>query len=148
MRFARVQAQEVAVPSRAFIDVMLTFRNRELIHLPNIGDTADKVFNRIVPAPNGDCKLIAYPGDQLFPDYQLTLNGLPSAVACGLTAAINVAGNAVPVEGDINGQKPELGSAPDQSTDNEGGKFVAPPPKKPFKPLDPKDYFCLIHSTD
>ena len=91
---------------------------REMIHLPNINDTADKIFTRIIPAPNGDCKLIAYPGDQYFPNYNFTMNGLPSAITCGLTAAINVTGTAVSVEGDTNGQKPQTGSDPSQSTDN------------------------------
>lgn len=39
---------------------VLTRNSRELIHLPNIDETADKVFDRIIPAPNGDCKLIAH----------------------------------------------------------------------------------------
>ncbi|KAL9602195.1 MAG: hypothetical protein Q9179_002621 [Wetmoreana sp. 5 TL-2023] len=121
---------------------------REMVHLPNINETADKVIDRIIPAPNGDCKLIAYPGDQFFPDYNLTMEGQPSAIACGLTAAINVDGTAIPVEGDANGQKPQTGSDPDQSTDNQGGAFVAPPPRAPFKPLAQTDYLCIIHGSD
>ncbi len=119
-----------------------------MIHLPNIGDTADKVFNRIIPAPNGDCKLIAHPGDSNFPDYNVTLRGLPSAIACGLTAAINVNGVAVPVDGDTNGQKPQTSADPKQSTDGHNDGFVAPPPQTPFKPLAQTEYVCIIHGTD
>lgn len=106
------------------------------------------MINRIIPAPNGDCKLIARPGDQYFPDYMITINGLPSAIACGLTAAINVDGTAVPIVNDQNGQKPQLGSDPGQSTDGQGGATVAPPPPAPFKPLAQTDYACLIHAND
>ena len=134
--------------SQIFHCTVLTSDFREMIHLPNIGETADKVFNRIIPAENGDCKLIAHPGDAFFPDYGVTLNGLPSAIACDLTAAINVQGTAVPIEGDTNGQKPQTGSDPGQSTDGQGGAQVAPPPKAPFKALDPKGYVCLSHGTD
>lgn len=102
------------------------------------------VFNRIIPAPNGDCKLIAHPGDAVFPNYGITLNGLPSAIACGLTAAINVQGVAVPIDG---GTTPQTGSNGDQSTDGQGGAYVAPPPKAPFKSLDPTGYVCLSHDT-
>lgn len=127
-------------------EAILTLIFRQLVHLPHLDQTADKVFNRIIPAPNGDCKLIAYPGDANFPDYQMTLTGLSSAIPCGLTAAINVDGTAVPIEGDSNGQKPQTGSDPGQSTNNQGGAFVAPPSKKPFKPLDPNGYACIFKS--
>lgn len=116
---------------------------RQLVTLPQIDQTADKVFGRIIPAPNGDCKLVAYPGDANFPDYQMTINGLPSAIACGLTAAINVNGTAVPIQGDTNGQTPSTGSSGQQSTDGQGGTFVAPPPQSPFAPLSPNDYVCI-----
>ncbi len=122
-----------------------------MIYLPYINQTADKVFNRIIPAPNGDCKLIVYPGDQYFPDpWNFTMTGAASAIACGLTAAINVTGTAVPVEGDTNGKTPEIGADPDQSTDHNqyGGAFVAPPPATPFKPLAQTDYVCIVHGKE
>ena len=108
--------------------------------------TADSIYNRIIPAPNGDCKLIAYPGTSDYPTYKVSVSGLPCAIACGLTAAINVKGVAVPVQGDTNGQTPQTGSNPSSSTSNEGGAFVAPPPAAPFAPLDPKNYICLSYS--
>ena len=119
---------------------------RQLVTLPQIEQTADKVFDRIIPAPNGDCKLVAYPGDADFPDFQMTINGLPSAIACGLTAAINVNGTAVPIQGDTNGQTPSIDSSGQQSTDGQGGTFVAPPPQSPFAPLSQNDYVCIYKS--
>ena len=74
------------VTSGDFSRIILTRDFRQLITLSNIGVSADKVFNRIIPAPNGDCKLVAHPGDAVFSDYNVTMNGLPSAIACGLTA--------------------------------------------------------------
>jgi hypothetical protein len=119
--------------------------------LPHINQSADKVFSRIIPAPGGDCKLVAYPGDTFFPDFGFTLAGLPSAIACGLNAGINVGdGKIVPVEGDNNGLPLTPGSDPNQSTDGQGGACVKPPDKAthPFKPLAQADYLCLIHATD
>ncbi|KAK4697792.1 COMPASS component SWD3, partial [Lecanoromycetidae sp. Uapishka_2] len=111
--------------------------NRPLITLPVIGATADKVFNRIIQGNTGDCKLVAHPGDAVFQDYNITINGLPSAVACGLTASIQVEGTTV-----------DVGSTPAQSTDGQGGAYVAPPAAAPFKSLDPTGYVCLAHDSD
>ncbi|KAL2041124.1 hypothetical protein N7G274_006068 [Stereocaulon virgatum] len=33
--------------------------NRAFINLPHINQSADKLFGRIIPAPGGDCKLVA-----------------------------------------------------------------------------------------
>ena len=117
---------------------ILTRDFRQLITLPNIDVTADKVFNRIIPAPNGDCKLVAHPGDAVFSDYNVTMNGLPSAIACGLTADTQIQ----------QGTTVTVGSDPANSTDGQGGAYVAPPPATPFKSLDPSGYVCLSHDTD
>ena len=119
--------------------------NRKLINLPVLNENADSIFNRIIPAPNGDCKLIAYPGSTSYPTYDVTVSGLPSAIACGLTSAINVNGVAVPIGDDTNGQTPQTSSNPSDDTSNQGGAFIAPPPAAPFAPLDPKDYVCLSY---
>ena len=116
---------------------ILTRDFRPLITLPNINVTADKVFNRIIPAPGGDCKLVAQPGDAVFSDYNVTMNGLPSSIACGLTASTQIQGTTV-----------SIGSSPANSTDGQGGAYVAPPPATPFKSLDPTGYVCLAHDTD
>ena len=119
-----------------------------MINLPHLGTTADKIFSRIIPAPNGDCKLVTYPSERYVPFYNLTMTGLGSAIACHLTAAINVDGTAVPVKGDTNSQTPQIDSSGSSATNGQGSAFVAPPPATPFKSLDPKDYVCLAHGTD
>ena len=122
-----------------------------LIALPRINESADKIYNRIIPAPDGDCKLIAYPGDAFFPDFGFALTGLPSAIACGLNAGINVGdGKIIPVDGDNNGKPLTPGSDPNQSTDGQGGACVKPPDKviTPFKPLAQTNYLCLTHAND
>ena len=106
--------------------------------------TADSIYDRIIPAANGDCKLIAYPGSIDYPTYNMSISGLASAIACGLTSAINVNGRAIPVGGDSTGT-PQTGSSPSNSTADQGGAFVAPPPATDFAPLDPKDYTCLSY---
>lgn len=53
-----------------------------------INETASSVFNRIIPAPGGDCKLIdAASNAQSFPLYNLTITGLPVSIACKLTGS-------------------------------------------------------------
>lgn len=63
------------------------------------------------------------------------MNGLPSAIACGLTASIQVQGTEAPV-------------GTTTSTDGQGGAYVPPPPATPFKALDLKGYVCLSHDSD
>ena len=60
--------------------------NRTLITIPQIDDTANNVYNRIVPNPGGDCKLISDPsGTVAFPFLNLTITGQPVAIVCNLT---------------------------------------------------------------
>ena len=65
------------------------------------------------------------------------MNGLPSSIACGLTAATQIQGTNV-----------SIGSDPSNSTDGQGGAYVGPPPAMPFRSLDPTGYVCLSHDTD
>ncbi len=122
--------------------------HRDMITLPGINQKASITYHRLIPTPNGDCKIVTYPGDQYFPDYNLTMNGLPDAITCGLTAALNVSGTALPVDGDTNGKAPTVVSNGSESTNGENGAFVAPPPQAPFKTLDPKDYTCIAAGRD
>jgi len=56
--------------------------------LPVTNETASSVFDRIVPAPGGDCKLVdAASNAQSFPFYNLTITGLPVSIACNSTAS-------------------------------------------------------------
>ena len=111
---------------------ILTRGFRQLITLPVINVTADMVFNRIIPALGGDCKLIAQPGDAFFPSYNIAVNGLPSSITCGLNATVQVQGTTVSI-GNL--------------TDGEGA-YVAPPPATPFAMLSSEAYVCLIHGKD
>lgn len=121
----------------------------DLIQLPVINQTATNVYNRIIPATNGDCKILAYPGDQFFPSYNITLSGLPSAIACGLNSAINVSGIALPIAGDDNGLPTSIVSNGSQSTNGENIAYVAPPPKTPFQPLNSSSgYPCISVGTN
>ena len=52
-------------------------------------------------------------------------------------------GTAIPIDGDNNGQPPQVVSGPDKSTSGQGGAFVAPP-----SPLKQTDYVCLVYKTD
>ena len=110
-------------------------QNRDLITLPNINATASSVYNRVIPDPGGDCKLLAYPGAEDFVTYNLSLTGTPSAIACGLSADSNGTGVSVPV-----------GSANTTSTDGQGGAVVPAPSPTPFAALSPKDYTCLSYT--
>lgn len=130
---------------------MLIWRYSALITLPHLNETGDKVFNRIIPAPGGDCKLISYPEDTSFPNYGFTLTGIPYAIAYGLNAGINVGeGKIIPVDDDNNGKPLTPGSDADQSTDGQGGACIKPPDKNTnrFKPLAQADYPCLFKAGD
>ena len=117
--------------------------HRPLIHLPNINDTADHVFDRIIPAPNGDCKLVAWPGDQVFEDFNLTLSGSPSAIACGLNNLTTVDGTEIQL-----GDSQSGGSPGNQSTDGQAAHTVNAPPAQGFRAFDPAAYACIFHGTD
>ena len=62
--------------------------NLPLITLPVLNQTADKIFDRIIPKPHGDCKLINDMSETHYTDYNITVTGSPSAIACGVTASI------------------------------------------------------------
>ena len=123
---------------------------RKNIKIAKFDQDGEQLYDRINGKDqDGDCKLVAYPGDAKFPDYGLTLNGLPSAFACGLTGAINVGGTAIPLDpGKPDAAPAETASGGDQSTDGHGGAYVAPPEKKPFDPLTQDDYLCIFKMGD
>ena len=67
-----------------------TFKlNRPLITLPVLNQTADKIYDRIIPKPHGDCKLINDMSETHYTDYNITITGSPAAIACGVTASID-----------------------------------------------------------
>ncbi|MCJ1475097.1 hypothetical protein MMC13_003757 [Lambiella insularis] len=71
--------------------------DRTMITLPNIGQTADKVYGRIINAQGqGDCKIVAASMSGMnFPDYNYTLLNTPVSIACGIST-VNVDANALP----------------------------------------------------
>lgn len=122
--------------------------NRDLIVLPGLNQTATEIYNRIIPAPGGDCKLLAYPGDQYFPSHNFTISGLPDAIACGLTSALNISGVAVPLNTSLGSDlpPPTVVSNGTDSTNGQNGAYIAPPPPSPFQPLLSSSYACLAVS--
>ena len=60
--------------------------NRSLFSLPKFNTTADKLYNRILPAPGGDCKIIADPVEGIeVPLFDIVQTGRASGFACNLT---------------------------------------------------------------
>ena len=132
--------------------------SRDLITLPKINAKASDVYNRVIPNPGGDCKLLAFPGTQDFPTYDLHLTGTPCSIACGLTGKNEEEGVTLgPNDGGGSGSptNPDGGStttgsaAPTPtptSTDGQGGAVVPAPAKSPFKSLSPNDYTCITYN--
>ena len=60
--------------------------NRTMITLPQIGAKADRVYDRLIPAPGGDCKLFSNPidGDNV-PFFDIKITGRPVGIQCNLT---------------------------------------------------------------
>ena len=60
---------------------------RPLINIPALNASADAIYNRIIPAPGGDCKLLSDPAEGInLPVFDITITGRPVAIACNLTA--------------------------------------------------------------
>ena len=65
--------------------------NRDLILLPNINQTAGEVYNQIIggPGQGNTCKIIDNADNPVtVPNYGITVQGLPVAIACGINATI------------------------------------------------------------
>ena len=123
---------------------------RQNINLATFGQTADKLHDRIIPNDNGDCKLVTYPGDMVYPQHHLTMNGQPSSIACGITSGLNVQGTSVEnvIEAAPDGARSDNVSPADQSTTGQNGASVKPPPPAPFAPLTRDKYLCIYKDGD
>ena len=109
--------------------------NRALITLPFINETADKIYDRIIPNPGGDCKLVNNAANDLnIPEYNLTIRGQPVAIACNVSASEVIDGTVVPLDPTSN-QTPTNVSAANSSTDGLAGHQISVPPPTPFVPL-------------
>ena len=62
------------------------YLNRTLITLNALNSTADKIYDRIIPAPGGDCNLLSDPTDgQDVPFVNVKYTGQPVGIECNLT---------------------------------------------------------------
>ena len=104
--------------------------NRPLITIPVLNQTADKIYNRIIPKPHGDCKLINDVAGTHYSDYNLTITGSPVAIACGVTASLNVSGVVSLInDTDANNGLPAAFNSPaNKSTDGSVHEVAAPSP--------------------
>ena len=109
--------------------------NRALITLPIINQTADKVYDRIIPNPGGDCKLINNAAtDMNVPEYNLTIRGQPVAIACNVSASEVIDGTIIPLDPTSN-QTPTNVSSANSSTDGLAGHQISVPAPIPFAAL-------------
>ena len=109
--------------------------NRALITLPIINETADKIYNRMIPNPGGDCKLINNAANDLnVPEYNLTITGQPVAIACNVSASEVIDGTVIPLDPTSN-QTPTNVSSANSSTDGLAGHQISVPPATPFAAL-------------
>lgn len=110
--------------------------NRPMIRLPNIDETADQIYNRIIPNLGGDCKLVNDAANALtIPEYNMTITGQPVAIACNVTAAEDIDGTVIPLTPVSNNQTTPAVSSGNTSTDGQNGHQIAVPPPTPFQPL-------------
>ena len=109
--------------------------NRALINLPYINETADKIYDRMIPNPGGDCKLVNNAANDLnIPEYNLTIRGQAVAIACNVSASEVVDGTVVPL-GPTSNQTPTNVSSANSSTDGLAGHQISVPPPTPFAAL-------------
>ena len=109
--------------------------NRALITLPFINETADKIYDRIIPNPGGDCKLVNNAATDLnIPEYNLTIRGQPVAIACNVSASEVIDGTVIPLDTTSN-QTPTNVSAANSSTDGLAGHQISVPAPTPFAAL-------------
>ena len=145
--------------------------NRDLIQLPNINQTAGDIYNKIIGGPGQDntCKIIDNADNPVtVPNYGITVQGLPVAIACGINATvpgesvvsgssvassvITGAASAATVGASVNKNDSGThlilppGSSPGSlSTDGRAGEgYVPPPPPTPFaNSLNPSNSACF-----
>ena len=132
--------------------------NRDLINLPNINQTAGVIYNQIIGGPGDDnsCKIIDNADNAVsVPNYGITVQGLPVAIACGINATIPgdsvvsgssaASGGTVSASNNGSGTLPPGSSPGSLSTDGRGGEgYVPPPPPTPFaNTLNPSNSACF-----
>ena len=119
--------------------------NRPLITLPLLNQTADKIYQRLIPNPGGDCKLINDVSGTDYSDYNITVTGAPAAIACNVTASIDISG-AVSLINDTkanNGLPAAFNSPANASTDGDIHEVAAPSPTGFLPALNASNAICL-----
>ena len=121
--------------------------NRNMITLPIIDKAADEIYDRIIPNPGGDCKLVSDAANSLnIPEYNLTIIGQPVAIACNLSAAEVIGGTVIPLDPN-NNIIPTNVSAGNSSTDGQNGHQISVPSPTPFEQLlNATNSICLSGS--
>lgn len=98
--------------------------NRPLVTIPVLNQTADKIYERIIPKPHGDCKLVNDMAENRYEDYKISVTGSPAAIACVITASIvsppvqNMANSSAKSIGDSNAQNITSPSLQNSSSSN------------------------------
>ncbi|KAI9676942.1 MAG: hypothetical protein M1817_006781 [Caeruleum heppii] len=114
---------------------------RERIVIKGANQTADQVFQRIIPNPGGDCRLVNDAASALaLPDYNLVISGQPVAIACDRSPTANSSGEIT--SGATNGQEVHV-SAGNGSSDGKSGHFISAPAPLAFAPLSGSSAVCL-----
>lgn len=106
-----------------------------MIDIPYLGTTADKIYDRIMPNPGGDCKLYSHASPAWIPAANFSVNGRTDGVVCG-----------VGVEDTIPGVEVQAGRLTPNSSDGSGGNSLQFPNPFPFADLDSKAYPCLSYT--
>ena len=130
--------------------------NRPLVTVPILNETADVIYDRLMP--KGNCSLIGdVVGGEKFTAYNITLRGGAVSIACGIAGAINMNGTASPLSSAplsltntsslTNQSMPlSLTNLGNQSSDGSSGRgYLAPPPPSQFQPaLNLSNSMCLV----
>ncbi|KAL6712894.1 hypothetical protein ACLMJK_009606 [Lecanora helva] len=150
--------------------------NRYHINLPNINRTAAEVYGDIIgqPSGGGSCKIIDNADNPVtVPNYGITVQGLPVAIACGINATVpgeNVISGSSTASESTNSNSPNTqatastpassaaptgtgshltlpsgSSSGSLSTDGRDGEgYIPPPPPTPFaNSLNPSNSACF-----
>ena len=121
--------------------------NRNLITIPVIGQTADVVFNRLIPNPGGDCKIIEDPGTYQYAQYNLSVSGAPVAIACNVTSTGTTDGTSnlvanMTAQGALSTARtgPGTGSVDGTGTVSVNGTWASGPPVMANSSTDGQDH--------
>ncbi|KAI9850882.1 MAG: hypothetical protein M1838_004861 [Thelocarpon superellum] len=134
---------------------------RNMVTLPIINQTADKIFSRMIPNPGGDCRIVNDAANALtYPSINVTVHGMPVAIACNITAGLrlgdsstdpfsigsangaNSTSSSSSANSTVEGASP-LVSQGNASTDGLAGHHIPATPPSPFTGLGPTSGLCM-----